>query len=634
MDERSLTGAGPPLHPDFLSGGGEMGKLIRAFGWESTPLGSPARWPQALRTAVRLMLSTNHPVFIFWGTELTCFYNDAYSRSIGPEKHPAMLGAPGRSMWTEIWDIIGPQIEQVMSGEGPTWHEDALVPIIRHGKLDQVYWTYSYSPIDHADGVGGVLVLCNEVTERVLENQRKTQELDRLRDLFQRAPSFAAVLAGPEHRFEFANEAFQRIIGPRELIGKTVLESVPEVVEQGFVELLDRVYETGEPHIGRGTPVVLASVPNAPHQTKLVDFIFQAMRGPTGLITGVFVEGYDVTERLTAEARLRDTLTELQAIYDQSPVGMAQLDASLRYVRINEALAAMNGIPAADHIGRTVAEVVPDIAPKAEPALRMLLESGEPVVDVEIEGETTADPGVIHTWLESWYPMRDSVGAVTGINIVAQDITARRAAEKELRQREKHQHLLIGELNHRAKNTLALVQALAHQTLRGEDVPALVKETFNKRLAALGAAHSLLIQHNWTGAGLLDIAEQTLLAHCGDAARFTIDGAQVRVGAKPAVSIALALHELCTNATKYGALSNDEGVISLSWEVDDTPESGIKMRWVETGGPMVVPPVRKGFGSRLLETALASELHGTVTIDYRPEGVVCEIEGRVAHVPV
>ncbi len=611
-----------------------MGKLIRAFGWESTPVGPPSHWPQALRTAVRLMLGTNHPVFIFWGAELTCFYNDAYARSIGPEKHPSMLGAPGRTMWTEIWDIIGPQIEQVMAGRGATWHEDALVPIIRNGKLDQVYWTYGYSPIDHADGVGGVLVLCQETTERVLEHQRKAEEADRLRDLFQRAPSFAAILAGPEHRFEFANEAFQRIIGPRELIGKTVIESVPEVVEQGFVELLDRVFESGEPHIGRGTSVFLARVPNAPPQERLVDFIFQAVRDQNGIITGVFVEGYDVTERVSAENRLRDALAELQAIYDRSPVGMVQLDTSLRYVRINEALAAMNGIPAADHIGKTVAEVVPDIAPKAEPAFRMILESGEPVVDVEIEGETAADPGVIHTWMESMYPMRNASGAITGLNIVAQDITARKAAERELLQSQSHLHLVVNELNHRVKNTLALVQALAHQTLRGEDVPDRVKETFNKRLAALGAAHSLLIQQNWTGAGLLDIAQQTLLAHCGDASRFTIVGRQVQVGAKPAVTVALALHELCTNATKYGALSNDAGVISLSWEIDDTPESGIKMRWVETGGPAVVAPSRKGFGSRLLETALASELRGTVRIDYRPEGVVCEIEGRVAYIPV
>ena len=101
----------------FLQGGGVMGELIRAFDWAATPLGPPEQWPLPLRTTVRILLTTGHPAFIFWGPELRCFYNDAYSRSIGPEKHPGILGGPGRDAWAEIWDIIGPQIDFVMAGE-------------------------------------------------------------------------------------------------------------------------------------------------------------------------------------------------------------------------------------------------------------------------------------------------------------------------------------------------------------------------------------------------------------------------------------------------------------------------------------------------------------------------------------
>ena len=107
----------------FLDGGGVMGAHIRAHDWSATPLGAPASWPAPLRTAVRILLTTNHPVFLFWGEQHICFYNDAYSRSLGPEKHPSMLGAPGRKAWDEIWDVIGPQIDLVMSGQGATWHE-------------------------------------------------------------------------------------------------------------------------------------------------------------------------------------------------------------------------------------------------------------------------------------------------------------------------------------------------------------------------------------------------------------------------------------------------------------------------------------------------------------------------------
>ena len=153
---------------DFLAGGGEMGELTRAYDWSATPLGEPKTWPQSLRTAVRILLNTNHPMFIWWGPELIQFYNDAYRQTLGPERHPSALGQSGRECWAEIWDIIGPQIEQVMSGGGATWHENQLVPVTRHGWLEQVYWTYSFSPIDEDDGVSGVLVVCRDVTEDVL----------------------------------------------------------------------------------------------------------------------------------------------------------------------------------------------------------------------------------------------------------------------------------------------------------------------------------------------------------------------------------------------------------------------------------------------------------------------------------
>ncbi|SHK57971.1 PAS domain S-box-containing protein [Bradyrhizobium lablabi] len=153
---------------DFLAGGGEMGALMRAYDWSASPLGKPETWPQSLRTAVRILLNTNHPMFIWWGEELIQFYNDAYRQTMGPERHPSALGQRGRECWAEIWPIIGPQIEQVMRGGGATWHENQLVPVTRHGRLEQVYWTYGYSPIDEDDGIGGVLVVCRDVTEDYL----------------------------------------------------------------------------------------------------------------------------------------------------------------------------------------------------------------------------------------------------------------------------------------------------------------------------------------------------------------------------------------------------------------------------------------------------------------------------------
>ncbi len=173
---------------DFLSDGGTMGALIRAHDWTPT-LGPPSTWPQSLRTSVRLMLTTNHPMFIYWGPDNICLYNDAFSASLGPEMHPATLGSPGRDMGQTIWNDVHPRIELVMSGHGPLWHEDKSLTFYRHGELEEMFWTYSFSPIDDEqawNGIGGVLVVCVETTHKVvaLRHQEFRLQLDAaLRDL-------------------------------------------------------------------------------------------------------------------------------------------------------------------------------------------------------------------------------------------------------------------------------------------------------------------------------------------------------------------------------------------------------------------------------------------------------------------
>jgi PAS domain S-box-containing protein len=293
----------------FLAGGGEMGALIRGYEWAATPLGPPERWPQGLKTAVRFLLSTGHPMFIWWGPDLIQFYNDAYRRSIGPERHPVALGQNGRECWAEIWDIIGPQIEQVMTGGGPTWHENQLVPITRHGMREDVYWTYSYGPIDEPgapNGIGGVLVVCTETTEQVLAEQRLRAAEARWRGLFEQSPAFTCMVRGPQHIFEFANPAYYDLIGGRDIIGKTIREALPEVKDQGFIDLLDEVYQTGKPHVGSSTPVTFSGRSGGPRQLqRYVDFVYQPVRNAEGIIIGVFAIGSDVTDRVLASEELR-----------------------------------------------------------------------------------------------------------------------------------------------------------------------------------------------------------------------------------------------------------------------------------------------------------------------------------------
>jgi signal transduction histidine kinase len=288
-----------------IFGSGEMADLTRAFPWDSTLVGPIDQWPEALLIVVNTLLSSRHPMFLWWGDDLIQFYNDAYRPSIREDKHPRALGQPGRECWQEIWHIIGPQIDAVMTRGEASWHENQLVPIFRNGRLEDVYWTYGYSPVRDSEGrIRGTLVVCTETTEAVLDKRQLERESQRLAELFQQAPAFFAALGGPEHRLELLNTPYEELIGRRDVIGKTVREAVPESVEQGFIQLLDRVYQTGEPFVGRSMPIQLARNKSQVMDLRYLDFVYQPRRDADGNISGIIVLGIDVTESRRAEQLL------------------------------------------------------------------------------------------------------------------------------------------------------------------------------------------------------------------------------------------------------------------------------------------------------------------------------------------
>ena len=153
----------------LLSGGGEMGERIRKKDWDKTKVGNIENWPQSLYTTLSIILNSKFPMFLWWGPELICFYNDAYRPSLGMEgKHPSILGQRAEDAWPEIWDTIKPLIDQVVETDESIWREDQLIPIYRNGKIEDVYWTFSYSPVKDESGyTAGVLVTCNETTQKI-----------------------------------------------------------------------------------------------------------------------------------------------------------------------------------------------------------------------------------------------------------------------------------------------------------------------------------------------------------------------------------------------------------------------------------------------------------------------------------
>ncbi len=311
-----------------------MGAQIAQFDWAATPLGPVSRWSRSLKATVAIVVHSRHPMFLWWGPELIQIYNDAYLPSFGVGKHPAALGQRGRDCWPEIWDIIGPQIDDVMSHGVPSWHEDALVPIFRNGAIQEVYWTYGYSPVFDDDGsIGGTLVVCTETTGRVLATRQEAAlraEVDRdrarLQQFFAQAPAGICIVRGPELTFEFANDHYRALVGGRDLIGKPLLNALPELAGQGIDTLLRGVMTSGEAFVGREVPVRIDR-----HGQGIVDdafytFIYSPLRDAAARVEAVVVLAQDVTDEVLATRqteelgqRLRDSEAQFHVLAETIP---------------------------------------------------------------------------------------------------------------------------------------------------------------------------------------------------------------------------------------------------------------------------------------------------------------------------
>ena len=645
----------PPLDEavleEVLSGGGEMGALMRRFDWESTPLGPVSGWPHSLRTAVGILLNTRHPMFVWWGPELIQFYNDGYRQSLGPDRHPSALGQRGRDCWAEIWDIIGAEVEAVMDRGEATWHEDHLVPITRGDRLHDVYWSYSYSPIrDDSGAVGGVLVTVQETTKRVIADRRieilrdlathetearsereacatavsvlsryqtdlpyvllylreadtrhlvlygasgvppeedsgpwpieqvladstprvidfppgrpsqvpgrgqaprqasllplpgqgsaaavegvviaglnpripfdlayhdfltalVTQlgrgianartsaaasgraealnlEVSRLATLFELAPGFLAVLRGPQHVFELINPAYSQLIGHREVRGKALLEAMPEIQGQGFVELLDAVYQTGKPFVGSELQMYLQREPGAALEEHYFNFVYQAMRDAEGEVTGVLATGYDVSEQVQARERVEHFAAERDAerrqlltVLAQSPMAIIIAEApSGRVLYTNPKVTEVfgrelmaDGVESYSELYRGFRMDGSLIGSEEWPIARAL-QHGEMVEHETITIEHASGRRAEITINAA--PVRNAAGAIIAGVAFLWDVTVERRRDQQLRNAQRLQSVgtLAGGVAHEINNQMTVVLGFCQYVLQalGPDHP-------------------------------------------------------------------------------------------------------------------------------------------------------------------
>lgn len=475
-----------------------------------------------------------------------------------------------------------------------------------------------------------------------------------------------------------------------------------------------------------------------------------------GVMTDITDARQAAADRESLLRQIADQLQELEALYNMAPIGLGMLDDQLRFERINPRLAEMNGFSVAQHLGRTVWDLVPDLKVTAEPFLLGVLGSGRPVRDVELSGETAAAPGRQRYWIEHFYPLPGAEGRTRGIGIICEEVTDRRLAERRLRESEERlrlateaagigvfewdlargiavavnahmrdilgadsmidratietvlhpedrerlrsaieaartapenritlsarvrrpgetdwrhieivgelktaeptdrngeaarlpreltrllgvarditalvvaeetQRLLIGELNHRVKNTLATVQAIASQTLRRSSSPQAFVEGLTGRLQALSKAHNLLTESTWSGADLARLVLDQLALTSAEP-RITLAGPTVVLPPANALRLGLVIHELGTNARKYGSLGPAGGQVTIGWALESAGDKPfIVLDWIETGGPPVKRPGHQGFGQRLIEGSL-SALGGEARLEFRPHGLACRL---------
>lgn len=301
----------PPVTATFPPGSSELARLIRQFDWSSTAVGPMVQWPQSLRTVTGLLLLSPVPMVLLWGEAGVMIYNDAYSTLAG-SRHPQLLGSEVRKGWAEIAGFNDHVMKVCLAG-GTLAYKDQELTLHRNGEPEQVWMNLGYSPVlDESGKPGGVIALAVETTSRVLAEQQIKAEQLRLSRLFEQAPGLMVMLSGPDHVFEMANPAYLKLMGYRDVLGKPLREAIPEVEGQGFIALLDQVYRSGEAFVGTGVEIHLEPVPGQPVEPRYFDFVYQPVVDAHGKVTGIFADGYDVTERVLAveEVRLNESRLE------------------------------------------------------------------------------------------------------------------------------------------------------------------------------------------------------------------------------------------------------------------------------------------------------------------------------------
>lgn len=352
-------------------------------------------------------------------------------------------------------------------------------------------------------------------------------------------------------------------------------------------------------------------------------------------LDGYVLSFVDITQRKSYENTLKQNeqklarqYAELENLYDTTPVGLSLMDRDMRWIRINESLAAINGFSVQDHIGKRFEELLPDLENKLESTYMGIFKTGDPVLNLEIAGETPAFPGNTRHWIADFYPVWQD-NEVFAVGACVREVTDATKMVQRIQAQNEQQKLLLGELQHRVKNTLATVSSISRFLLEGVDDPAIYQERIEERLGSISRTHDLLTEANWTTATFSEVVKNEAAPyHTENQQRVRLTGPELHLCAKQVLALGMAVHELMTNAAKYGALSVETGHVEITTAHNDqSPENRVSIIWQEVNGPRIeTPPKRSGFGSLVLERVLKKDLSGEIDIQYRQDGLRFKVD--------
>ncbi len=403
------------------------------------------------------------------------------------------------------------------------------------------------------------------------------------------------------------NDAYAPTIGDQHptALGRPARDSWAEIEP-----LLGRVLTTGGTVSAKDRPLTIKR--RGEPETVYFDMACSPVYDPSGGVAGVLCIVEETTQRIAAEQHLA-------AIVESSDDAIISKNLDGIISSWNAGAERLFGYTADEVVGKSITILIPEDRQSEEPDILARLRKGERVEHFETI-RRRKDGGLVDISL-TISPVRNDRGDIIGASKIARDITGRRAAEVL-------QRTLLREMKHRLKNNLSTVLAIARQSFHGDSAESEDFRKFEARLLALAKGHDLLTREKWDGADLQDIVAHILTMHGRQ--RFMIEGPDLRLSPKSAMALNLALHELATNAAKYGALSIPTGKVSINWRIQHGDRPTLIFCWQEQDGPKVSPPSRRGFGSQLIERLLALELKGEVKITYAPAGVICEIVAPLA----